>query len=132
MPSDVILRKINSIQNCLQRIHDVTGEHPDALDDINVQDITVLNLQRAVQLCIDIAGYIITQQNLGLPTTLKDSFLILQKNNLISKTLADKMCKMVGFRNIGTNEYQALNIDILKSIIREHLKDFEEFYTAIL
>jgi uncharacterized protein YutE (UPF0331/DUF86 family) len=44
----------------------------------------------------------------------------------------DKMQKMVGFRNIAVYEYTSLNIEILKSILKNNLGDIEEFYTLIL
>ena len=39
---------------------------------------------------------------------------------------------MVGFRNIAVHDYQTIDTDLLKRIIKEHLKDFEEFYSTIL
>ena len=38
---------------------------------------------------------------------------------------------MVGFRNIAVHDYQRIEIDILKSILFKHLKDFEQYYSAI-
>lgn len=128
---DVLLEKINSIQNCLQRIHDVTKHDKTDLHDLNVQDVLVLNLQRAIQLCLDIASYIVANQKLGLPQTLKDNFLILAKNSVLTSQIAEKMGKMVGFRNIAVYAYQALNIDILRNIVKKHLPDFETYYKAI-
>ncbi len=42
------------------------------------------------------------------------------------------MQSMVGFRNIAMHDYRAINVDILKKILTTHLKDLEDFYTAIL
>ncbi len=42
------------------------------------------------------------------------------------------MKKMVGFRNIATHAYKEINYDIVTSIVQNHLKDFEEFYTTAL
>ncbi len=39
---------------------------------------------------------------------------------------------MVGFRNIAIRDYQAINVEILKKILTTHLKDLEDFYTAVL
>lgn len=129
---DVILEKINSIQNCLATIQRAVKSNTTALDDIIIQDAVVLNLQRAVQLCIDIAGYLIANLKLGLPVTLKESFFLLRDNKIIDTNLAETMEKMVGFRNIAVHDYQKLSVDILKSIIHHKLGDFEEFYSAVL
>lgn len=66
-----------------------------------------------------------------LPAAYKDSFLILRQNDILDKDLTDKMISMVGFRNIAVHEYQEINTDILKSILVNNLKDFEEFYSLI-
>lgn len=39
---------------------------------------------------------------------------------------------MVGFRNIAVHEYEALNLDILKSILDHHLDDFKAFTAEII
>jgi len=54
---DVVLAKVATIQKCLGRILDVTRLDPECLEDIDKQDIFVLNLQRAIQACIDLAAY---------------------------------------------------------------------------
>jgi uncharacterized protein YutE (UPF0331/DUF86 family) len=38
---------------------------------------------------------------------------------------------MVGFRNISVHDYETIKPAIVHSIIKNHLKDFEEFYTVI-
>ena len=39
---------------------------------------------------------------------------------------------MVGFRNIAVHEYQALDLEVLKSILKNNLKDVEDFYAALI
>lgn len=129
---DVLIEKINGIQNCLKRIHDTTGKHPLALDDLNVQDVVVLNLQRAVQLAIDIAAHIVSEEKFGIPQNLKDTFCLLRNNKIISSEITSKMEKMVGFRNIAVHDYQAIDYKILQKIVTHHLSDIENFYTEIL
>ena len=60
---DVVLSKIAIIKNCLGRIKKVTELDPPSLDEIDVEDIFVLNLQRAIQASIDMAHVIISQEN---------------------------------------------------------------------
>ena len=130
--SDIIIEKTNSIQNCLKRIQDTMKQHSNHIDNLDTQDIVVLNLQRAIQLTLDIASYIVSMERLGVPKTLRDLFQILEQNQWIQHDISAKMQKMVGFRNIAVRDYQAIDPTILKSILSLHLKDFEEFYTAII
>jgi uncharacterized protein YutE (UPF0331/DUF86 family) len=129
---DIVLAKVAAIQRCLRRIGEVTNHDPDQLDDLNVQDIFVLNLQRAIKAAIDLGTHIIASEDLGLSDTVRGNFVLLENGKVINKRLSKKMQSMVGFRNIAIHDYQALDVEILKSILAKHLKDIEEFYTAVL
>lgn len=129
---DVVFEKTNRIQNCLQRIYKTVGSDLNRLDNFDVQDITTLNLQRAVQLAIDLASHVVRARSLGIPQSLKDNFQLLYQNKVIDKALKEKMERMVGFRNVAVHDYETINPEILKSIVQHHLRDIEEFYTAIL
>jgi len=130
---DLILAKINNIQNCLNSIKTYTRNFDiNSLDEIMVQDLVVLNLERAIQACIDIALHILSREALGVPLSMGDAFFSLYKNSFISEELSKNLIKMVGFRNIAVHEYQRLDLDILKSVVKNNLKDFEEFYKIIL
>jgi uncharacterized protein YutE (UPF0331/DUF86 family) len=129
---DVVLAKVAKIQICLKIIKETTDLESNSLDDIDKQDIFVLNLQRAVHAAIDLATHIIASEGLGLSDTIKDNFKLLKNASIINEKLTHRMESMVGFRNIAIHDYQAIDIDILKSILTKHLKDLEDFYTTVL
>jgi uncharacterized protein YutE (UPF0331/DUF86 family) len=129
---DIIFAKIGNIQRCLKRIKDVTGLRAESLEDIDKQDIFILNLQRAIEAAIDIAAHISASEGLGLATTIKENFKLLRDKGIIDDKLMKKMQAMVGFRNIAVHDYTSINLDILKSILLNNLKDIEEFYTVIV
>jgi len=129
---DVVLAKVAAIQKCLRRIKHVTGLDPDGLDELDIQDIFALNLQRAIQSAIDLATHIVASESLGISDTIRGNFVLLENAKIITKTLSKKMQSMVGFRNIAIHDYQILDIDILKAILSKNLKDLEQFYSAIL
>jgi len=129
---DIVIEKVKSIQQCLKRIRDVTHFDPISLDNIDVQDIFVINLQRAVQSAIDLATHIVADEGLGIPENLKENFIFLEKAKIITSEQAGKMMKMVGFRNIAVHEYQMIDVEMLKSILTGHLKDVEDFYSSII
>lgn len=129
---DVVYAKVGNIHNCLRRIRQGTELDPHKLEDIDVQDIFVLNLQRAVQSAIDLAAHVIAAENLGLPTSLKENFVLLQQNAILSTELSNHMIAMVGFRNIAVHDYQSLDLDILKSILEHNLVDLEDYTRQIL
>jgi len=129
---DVVLEKVGQIQNSIKRIHEKTKDDPSALDNLDIQDIVALNLQRAIQTTIDLAGHVVADEGLGLPNTIKENFSILQKNKIIDKALSEKMQKMVGFRNIAVHEYAIIDKEVLKAIVTSRLPDLEKFYATIL
>ncbi|MDZ7724280.1 MAG: DUF86 domain-containing protein [candidate division KSB1 bacterium] len=131
LEQDVILSKISIIKNCLNTIQKATQLDPDKLNDIMVQDVFVLNLQRAIQAAIDMANVVISQRGLKLPASYRECFMILRDNQVIDAELCEKMVKMTGFRNIAVHDYQQINVVILKEILKNHLIDLETFYSLI-
>lgn len=129
---EVILEKVNLIQDCLERIHSKVNNDVANLQNIDNQEIVTFNLQRAIQFTIDIAFHIISSKKLGLAQNFKEAFTLLEKNKFISSDLSEKLKKMVGFRNIVVHEYEHINLDILRNIVQHHLSDLEEFYTVII
>jgi uncharacterized protein YutE (UPF0331/DUF86 family) len=113
---DVILAKTAIIQRCLKRIKETTKLSRESLEDMDKQDVFVLNLQRAVQAAIDLATHIVATEGLGLPETVKENFEFLIRTGIIPENISDKMKAMVGFRNIAIHNYQAIDLNILKSI----------------
>lgn len=129
---DILLGKTDSIRRALARIRDVTRMNPASLDDINIQDIFVLNLQRAIQSAIDLAAHVVASEALGLPDSIKANFQLLENGKIIGKDLSAKLQAMAGFRNIAIHEYQTIDVDVLKSILTRNLQDLESFYATVL
>ena len=132
LENNVVINKITTIENCLKRISDkYTGDFS-VLEDFDMQDIIILNLQRACQAAIDLAMHICMREMLGPPQSSADAFEFLGKAEIITKEVAERMKKMVGFRNTTVHDYQALNLKILKSILDHRLPDFTSFSHSIL
>jgi uncharacterized protein YutE (UPF0331/DUF86 family) len=129
---DIVLAKVATIQKCLKRIKETSGLDPVSLDNLDKQDIFVLNLQRAVQASIDLATHIVASEGLGLSDTIRGNFKLLQDAGIINEEITRRMESMVGFRNIAIHDYEAIDKEILKSILTGNLKDIEDFYTTLL
>lgn len=125
---DVVYSKINIIKNCIGAIEKAKLKEKDPFFK---QNIFELNLQRAIQACIDIANVIIAKEGLGLPNNYRQSFLILGHRGLLPSDLQDKMVRMVGFRNISVHDYSEIKPEIVLGIVENHLSDFETYYTLI-
>ncbi len=125
---DVFLAKIAIMKRCVATVRQVQQAD---LPAWMRQDLTVLNLQRAVQAAIDLANAVIARYGLGLPSDYGQSFDLLARHQVVDPPAAKNLKKMVGFRNIAVHEYQEIDGKILLSIVEHHLDDFEIYYTQV-
>lgn len=123
-----MLSKINIIKNCLFAIEKATLKETDELFRHHIYE---LNLQRAIQACIDLAHLVISKEGLGLPNTYRAAFEILHQHQVIGEEMCRQMAKMVGFRNISVHDYSQVKADIVVAIVEKHLQDFENYYSII-
>ena len=132
--NDVVLNKKESIERCIRQIRNyyklTTGQPFE--EDYLRQDAIAINMQRACEQSIDLANYTIKVRKLGLPKESKDSFRLLAENKIIPRELADRLCKMIGFRNILVHEYQDLDLQLMIDVIENHLEDLLIFTDHIL
>jgi uncharacterized protein YutE (UPF0331/DUF86 family) len=133
MADDVILNKAASIERCLQRIvEEYAGNKQHLVANQTKQDAIVLNLQRACETAIDLAMYIVSQRKLGVPQDSRDAFALLQTADILPPDLAQRMQRMVGFRNVAIHEYTRLNLEVVHSLITKQLDDFRAFSSTIV
>lgn len=97
------------------------------VNDIDIKGALERYLYLATQSIIDLADAIISYKKFRKPTTLSESFFILNEEKVISKELTEKMVKMTGFRNTIAHDYGKLNYDIVYNTLHNNLKDIEEF-----
>jgi uncharacterized protein YutE (UPF0331/DUF86 family) len=132
MDRQVIDQKLESLRRCLGRIQEKFPVKVDELQtNYDLQDIIALNLSRAVQLTVDIGSHIIPSMNMPAPETMGQTFEILAQQNVLPAQVADQLKKSVGFRNVAVHNYEAINWQIVHSIVSEHMQDFTEFAKAV-
>lgn len=133
MADDVLLNKAAAIERAIARVREEYGA-----DDGNLtanqtrQDAIILNLQRACESSIDAAMHLVRVRRLGVPQETREAFDLLERAGLIDSSLADRLRRMVGFRNVAVHDYQKLSLDIVRSIVRDRLGDFGEWTRRLL
>ena len=128
---DVVHAKLDTIRRCLRRIEE--AREPDrGLASLDAEDITLLNLQRAVQAAIDLAAHVVSTEKLGTPEKMASLFPILRDHGVIEAPLALRLQKIVGFRNIAVHEYQDIDPEIVESILARHLGDLTDFGQVVI
>uniref|UniRef100_A0A7C3E8G3 DUF86 domain-containing protein n=1 Tax=Gracilinema caldarium TaxID=215591 RepID=A0A7C3E8G3_9SPIR len=124
----LVVSKLESLLRCIHRIE---LKRPDSIDklitDIDIQDILIVNIERAIQLAVDICVHWITAKGQVAPKTMADTFFLAVSVDLIPEDLAKKLAKAVGFRNIAVHQYQKIDWNIVYAIIWKQLEDFRRF-----
>ncbi len=100
--NDVLINKKISIERCvgqIQKYYALESDLPFDKDHLR-QDAIAMNLQRAVELCIDSANHLVRRKKLGLPQESRESFDLLNEAGLIEQERTNRLKAMVDFRNI--------------------------------
>jgi len=124
---DVVVQKLASIDRCLRAIRDYVAGDVGRLREPIVLDAVVLNLQRACEQAIDAACREVSLRGLGVPADSADAFTLLERERVVTSPVADRMRRMVGFRNIAVHEYRRLDPEVVRTVIEHRLDDFRAF-----
>jgi uncharacterized protein YutE (UPF0331/DUF86 family) len=133
--NELIIEKKARLERCIKQVKVYYSQASNLSfeEDFLKQDAIAINIQRACELAIDIANIAIKEKKLGLPSSSRDSFVLLFEAGLIDKAFKDKLCKMVGFRNVLVHAYQNLDLKLMKNLIEENLlEDLVIFSAEIL
>lgn len=79
---------------------------------------------------IDLADEIVIANNLGMPSTYKETFTLLAKNRYIDETLKDRMSNLVFYRNLVSHEYYDMTEKDLFNVM-ERINTVREFLDAV-
>lgn len=99
---------------------------------VDLYEAAILNIQRACEAALDMGQHLIRRERLGVPQSARDVFTPLAQARWIAPDLADKLKRMVGFRNIARHDYASLQMPITIRIIETHLDDFLDYSQAVL
>ncbi len=125
---DVVLNRAAAIERCLHRVREVyAGDDRNLREDLTRQDSIILNLQRACEAAIDLAMHMVREHRLGIPQDSREAFDLLSNAGLFPRESAERLRRMVGFRNVAVHDYQTLNLDIVREIIGSHADDLAAF-----
>jgi uncharacterized protein YutE (UPF0331/DUF86 family) len=128
----VVERKLEVLRRCVARLRDKRPASAALLAaDADLQDVLVLNLSRAVQVCVDIGAHLLSGTGQPVPSTMGETFVRLADAGIISAESARRLRMAVGFRNIAVHGYDAIDWDIVFAIAGEPLRDLERFAAEV-
>ena len=124
----IIEEKIESLRRCVRRVQERTPPEIDRLvGDVDIQDIVVLNLTRAIRICVDIGSHIVSETDEAAPATMGSVFAALKRLGAITPDTCEAMTRAVGFRNVAVHAYSAINWEVVFAICHKSLADFRRF-----
>ena len=125
MADDVVIQKLASIDRCLAAVRRYVAGDLGRLEEPMVLDAVVLNVQRACEQAIDAACREVSRRGLGVPADSADAFSLLERERVLSSAVAERMRRMVGFRNVAIHEYRPLDPAVVRTVVEHCLGDFE-------
>lgn len=99
--------------------------------DEDLWNAVLMDLQQAIQGCIDLATHACVDDRLGSPTSAAEAFELLGRAGRLDDALVGKLAGAAGLRNLIVHQYAVLDADIVVSIIRGDLGDLETFLRAV-
>lgn len=131
--SSLILRKIANLDTYLDQIKEYQKiSLADYKVDWKSQRIVERTLQMMIEICIDVAGHIISDRQYRVPVSYADSFSVLTENKIIENNLLQSFEKMAKFRNVVVHDYDRVDEEIVIGILRDNLNDFAKFKEAVI
>ncbi|QQG43689.1 MAG: DUF86 domain-containing protein [Candidatus Daviesbacteria bacterium] len=127
---DHILRYLEGEIKIIADSH-VTREALNEEENLIFTDATKHRIQVAIEMVINIAEHIVSGLNLGMPEYARDLFPLLDKKNIITEDLSERLGKAVGLRNVLVHMYLEVDLDILTESANVGLDDLREFVRAI-
>ncbi|TAE91625.1 MAG: DUF86 domain-containing protein [Verrucomicrobia bacterium] len=132
MDHDIILRKLDSLARCVNRIEQKRPEKFEELvTNIDLQDILSINLERAIQVSVDIGAHLIAGLSVPPPQTMGQVFEILSNEKIITEQTGVALRKAVGFRNLSVHAYDQVDWEQVFVIIHQRMNEFRAFADAI-
>lgn len=83
-------------------------------------------LMESIQIVIDISCHLVSQYNLGNPSTYGECIEFLGNSGYLSMSLAQRLVGMAGLRNLLVHEYVVIDNSRLYKLL-DHLDDFRQF-----
>jgi uncharacterized protein YutE (UPF0331/DUF86 family) len=99
--------------------------------DEDLCNAVLMDLQQAIQACIDLAAHACVDDRLGAPATSADAFALLARHGVIDETLARRLTGAAGLRNLIVHQYTTIDLERMVQVIGNDLDDLRRFVAAL-
>ncbi len=128
--TELLFKKLAFIETCLQELR--TLAHPERIDtDIKERRFVEHTVQVCIQAVQDVASHVVSDQRLGEPRTNQELLGLLRNAGWLDPELSEALRLAVGFRNVLVHGYTAVDLNVLRDVLSNHLGDIERFVEAV-
>ena len=131
--ANIVSSRIHRIRECvgfLKKIGEIADEES-FLKDPFLCGSAERYLQVAIQAALDICNHIVADLGLEAPSEYRQVPEILAKHKLLPMRLSQRLCSMMGMRNILVHEYLKVDRRLVYHTIKSDLNDFTKFIKAV-
>lgn len=129
---DLLRRKTAQVLHHVARLRRHASISASALlADEDLYSALLMDLQQAIQACIDLAAHVCADDALGVPATPAEAFSLLAGAGRIDDGLAVKLAGAAGLRNLIVHRYTDLDTRRIVEVVRDNLGDLETFVKAL-
>ena len=129
---EVFAERAAAVQRHLARVAERLPSSPDGFEAAtDASDAVILHLWQATQIVIDLATAACIRQGLGTPSTYADAFARLAGSGVIDTSLADRLARAAGFRNLVAHAYERLDMRRVHEAARSGPSDLRAFLLAL-
>jgi uncharacterized protein YutE (UPF0331/DUF86 family) len=129
---DILRHKSDRILHHVDRLRSRSDLTEEALrDDEDLWNTVLMDLQQAVQGCIDLAAHVCVDDGLGAPEGPAGAFALLARAGRIDEALSLRLAGAAGLRNLIVHRYGDLDPPRVLQVITSNLQDLQAFVRAL-
>ncbi len=131
--SDRIEALLAQLDEYVAQLRELAGyPEPELVGDRVRLNATKYSLVVAIEICLDIAGHLVTREGWRRPRDYADTFAVLGEAGVIDTAFAATLGEMAHFRNRLVHLYAEVDAARIYQILQNDLSDFGRFEAAVL
>jgi uncharacterized protein YutE (UPF0331/DUF86 family) len=103
----------------------------DILHDVMKLRFFERNFQLIIDTILDVNSHIISEENLGIPDSYSNTFIILGQKGVLPMDFALKIANAVKLRNMVVHKYDAVDNKKMMQDLKDGLNQFEQYVIFI-
>lgn len=128
----LLAAKVVALDRHLDRVAArLPSESKDLTPASDASDAVILHLWQAVQIAVDVALALCLRLKLETPAGYGDAFKQLARAGVLDQTLAERLARAAGFRNVVAHAYESLDMARIHRAAREGPADLRSFFAAV-